>query len=124
MEFPTLINWTSSIPFQGLLRGVFNFYSNFNRDPDQVPRSVASDPGLRCLHMPHKKGNGLIWVKVESFQQNRAFALSSIGSSCPCFSQIYLILWKWVKYSRKKRNKIPLMYTLFLLFKLYKTTPH
>ena len=31
MDFTTLINWTSSFPFKGLLGGIFHFYSNSNR---------------------------------------------------------------------------------------------
>ena len=32
-------------------------------DPDQTPHSVASDLGLHCLPMPHKKDARHIWVK-------------------------------------------------------------
>ena len=32
-------------------------------DPDQTPLYVASDMGLRCLLMSHKKDARLIWVK-------------------------------------------------------------
>ena len=37
-------------------------------DPDQTPRSVASDLGLHCLSVPHKKDARLIklWVKAFS----------------------------------------------------------
>ena len=31
--------------------------------PDQTPRFVASDLGLRCLPMSHKKDARLIWVE-------------------------------------------------------------
>ena len=31
MEFPTLINWTISFPFKGLLDCIFFFYSVLNR---------------------------------------------------------------------------------------------
>ena len=31
-------------------------------DPDQMPRSAASDLGLHCLPMSHKKDARLIWV--------------------------------------------------------------
>ena len=30
-------------------------------DPDQMPRPVASDLGLYCLPMSHKKEGSLIW---------------------------------------------------------------
>ena len=32
--------------------------------PDQTPRSVASDLGLHCLHMSHKKYARLKLVKI------------------------------------------------------------
>ena len=32
-------------------------------DPDQTPRSVASDLGLHYLPLSHKKGARHIWVK-------------------------------------------------------------
>ena len=32
-------------------------------DPDQMPHSVASDLGLHCLPMSHKKDARNIWVK-------------------------------------------------------------
>ena len=32
-------------------------------DPGQTPRSVASDLGLHCLPMSHKKDAMLVWVK-------------------------------------------------------------
>ena len=33
-------------------------------DPYQTPRSVASDLGLHCLSMSHKKDARRIWVKL------------------------------------------------------------
>ena len=33
-------------------------------DPDQTPHSVASDLGLHCLSMSHKKDARHIWVKM------------------------------------------------------------
>ena len=48
----------------------FYFYSSFNRkmlansgDPDQMLHSVASDLGLHCLPIFHKKDARHIWVK-------------------------------------------------------------
>ena len=32
-------------------------------DPERTPRSVASDLGLHCLPMSHRKDARLIWVK-------------------------------------------------------------
>ena len=33
-------------------------------DPDLSPHCVASDPGLHCLPISHKKDARLIWVKT------------------------------------------------------------
>ena len=33
-----------------------------SEDPDQTPGSAASDLGLHCLPMSHKKDARLIWV--------------------------------------------------------------
>ena len=38
-------------------------YAN-SADPDQTPRSAASDLGLHCLHRSQKGDARLIWVKV------------------------------------------------------------
>ena len=38
-------------------------------DPDQTPHSVASDPGLHCLPMSHKKDARYIWVKTANILQ-------------------------------------------------------
>ena len=38
-------------------------------DPDQTPRPVASDLGLLCLPMSHKKETRLIWVKTKSISE-------------------------------------------------------
>ena len=35
-------------------------------EPDQTPRSAASDLVLRCLPMSYKKDAGLIWVNQTS----------------------------------------------------------
>ena len=54
MEVPTLINWTNSFPFYGLLDGNFHFHSNFSKtfckqtDPDQTPRYVAFKIHVIC----------------------------------------------------------------------------
>ena len=34
-------------------------------DPDQTPRSAASDLGLHCLPMSYKKDAGLIWAHIK-----------------------------------------------------------
>ena len=36
-------------------------------DPDQTPHSVASDVGMHCLSMSHKKYTRHIWVKKQLF---------------------------------------------------------
>ena len=57
MVFPTLITWTNPFPFKGMLGCIFHFIQIL------IERSVASDFGLYCLPMSHKKDAGLIWVK-------------------------------------------------------------
>ena len=88
MYVPTLINWTSPFPCEGLLGGIVSFLKDDSvrknwrpgpvlfayvpqkktniGDPDQTPRYVTSDLGPYCLHMSHKKTLGL-WVKQFSF---------------------------------------------------------
>ena len=70
MNFPISIGRKSLFQILGVLGGIFHFYLNSYRafydetgDPDQTPRSVASDLGLRCLPMSHKKDARLTWVK-------------------------------------------------------------
>ena len=54
-----------------MLGGIFSFLFEFlykimqanSEDPDQMPHSVASDLGLHCLPMSHKKDARHIWVK-------------------------------------------------------------
>ena len=57
-------------------------YAN-SGDPDQTPRSAASDLGLRCLSMSHKKDDRLIWVKksIESDKVSHYFKNTSIAPS-------------------------------------------
>ena len=62
MNLPNLISRMSPLQILGVLGGIFHFYSNFNRifckqtvETDQTPRSTASDLGLHCLPMSHKK---------------------------------------------------------------------
>ena len=58
MDFPTLISYTGPFLNQGLHGGIYIYFfiqiliEHFIRnhgDPDQRPRSVASDLGLQCL---------------------------------------------------------------------------
>ena len=66
MDFPISLNWMSSFLVLGLLGGIFQFYSKFNRTfckQTVETHNVASDLGLHCLSLSHKKGARLIWVK-------------------------------------------------------------
>ena len=52
----------------------FSLCANLNRtfcketvDPDQTPRSAASDLGLYCLHISHKKGARFMRVKRDHY---------------------------------------------------------
>ena len=36
-------------------------------EPNQTPHSVASDLGLHCLPLSHKKDARQIWVKMQLF---------------------------------------------------------
>ena len=40
----------------------YTLYEN-SGDPERTPRSLASDLGLHCLPMSHRKDARLIWVK-------------------------------------------------------------
>ena len=69
--FPILINWTSPFPILGLLGGVCSFlfvlkYTSVSNigEPNQTPHSAASELGLHCLPMSHKKDARLIWVNL------------------------------------------------------------
>ena len=64
MALPSRISRTSPFPILEALGGIFHFYSNFNtknillansENSDQMPHSVASDLGLHCLPVSHKK---------------------------------------------------------------------
>ena len=47
---------------------LFNFFKKY-ADPDQTPHSAASDLGLHCLPMSHKKDARLICVKAAALTQ-------------------------------------------------------
>ena len=64
--FKSNIDQVSVLKVFTWLSGIFNFSSNviehsirIHEDPDQMLRSVASDLGLHCLPMSHKKDGGL-----------------------------------------------------------------
>ena len=70
MEYPTVIDWASPFSFSWLFCGILHFiqilvdtYVSNSGDPDQTPRSVASDLGLHGLPMFHKKDAWSIGVK-------------------------------------------------------------
>ena len=54
-----------------MLGSIFHFFFQIQKsilhansgDTDQMQHSLASDLGLHCLHMSHKKDARLIWVK-------------------------------------------------------------
>ena len=76
MEFCSLIKWTSSFDFYGLMCGILQLYSNYvskQKNPDQTPRSAASDLVLHCVRMSHKRA--LEWNKGMNyllfFKKNR-----------------------------------------------------
>ena len=63
MNFPISIGRTSLSQTLWVLCGIFQFHSSSNRtfsEPDQTPRSAASDLCLRCLSMSHKKDARLL----------------------------------------------------------------
>ena len=51
---------------------VFFFIPN-RGDPDQMPHFAASDLGLRCLPMSHKKDTRLIQVNYATKSAKRVF---------------------------------------------------
>ena len=56
-----VVGWYFSFLFEFLLN---NLLAN-SGDPDQTPRFVASDLGLHCFTVFHKKDARLIWVKED-----------------------------------------------------------
>ena len=71
MEFPALINWTSSFPILRVFGLYFSILFKFQKklplansgEPDQTPCSMAADLSLRYLPISHKKDARHIWVK-------------------------------------------------------------
>ena len=51
--------------FSSLFKFQYNILQANSGDPDQTPRSVASDLGLHCLNMSHKKDARLKQVNYE-----------------------------------------------------------
>ena len=75
MDDLILITLTSLDPILGLLGGIINFHSNFNRtflyarseNHDQTPRDVVSDLGLHCLLLTNKADAYRIFEHLYSF---------------------------------------------------------
>ena len=74
MELLTIIHWNSPFLFSKMFGGIFHLNSNFNRTfykqtvekNNQSSHSVASDLGLHCMPMSHRKDARLIWVNWKS----------------------------------------------------------
>ena len=72
MEFPTVINLTSLFPFLGcyvvlfLCIQILKETTANSGEPDQTPPFAASDLGLHCWPLSHKKDARLIWVNVSN----------------------------------------------------------
>ena len=74
MGFPTIINWASLFPYQGLLGGILLLYSNFNRTfCKQTAETLIRRRVLRRLILvctvclcPTKRTLGLYGLKKES----------------------------------------------------------
>ena len=82
MDFPILINWTSSFPILGSSGGIFHFYSNCNgtlckQTLETLINSAAFDLDLHWLPMSHKKDARLIWVKQKANANKKKFHLKT-----------------------------------------------
>ena len=67
MGFLINTNWTCPFPFEGLSGIGFPFHASKKERPDQTPHNAASDLGLRCLPLSHKKDtSGLYKLKTKS----------------------------------------------------------
>ena len=80
MDYSILINWTSPFLFLGLSH-IYLIKIPVDKkcvDPDQMPRSAASDLGLHCLPMSKKWDARLIWVNGSFLYTVR------IGPVCSC----------------------------------------
>ena len=72
MEFPIVVNLTSLFPFLGccvvffLCIQILKETTANSGEPDQTPPFAASDLGLHCWAMSHKKDARLIWVNVSN----------------------------------------------------------
>ena len=68
MNFPIYIGRTRLFQTLGVLGGIFEFKFQKNSlwansgDTDQTPRFAASDLGLWCFPLSHKKDARLIWI--------------------------------------------------------------
>ena len=75
MDPSILIDRTSSFPLLGVSGELFHSYFILlhkfklanSVDPDQTPRSAASDLGLHCLPRSQERDARLIWVTLFSW---------------------------------------------------------
>ena len=63
IEFPSFINWTSQLPRQWLLGGIFHFRTFCK----QTAENAASDLGFQFLSTFHKKDATLTMKKFDTF---------------------------------------------------------
>ena len=68
MEFLSITNCASLIPFKGLLIGILylNSKRTLCKETLETDQMGASDLGLYCLPMPHKEDARFILVKLYS----------------------------------------------------------
>ena len=72
----------------------------YSGDHDQTPRFAASDLGLHCLPMSHKKDAMLIWVKVRDYSNDTYTLCLEQNSYFP-------------RYRRIHKSRVPSEQTLF-----------
>ena len=92
MDLPTLISRTSPFPILGMLGSIYHFpiiliqhYVSKHWRPDQTRCPAASDLGLRCWNMRHKKMLGLYGFNIV-----RSFPIFSYFASKTCFGLIFV----------------------------------
>ena len=104
MNFPIYMGRTSLFQILGVLGSIIHLLAN-SGDPDQTPRSAASDLCLCCLPMPHKKNARLIWVKVnllssilathvQRYWSHPGTVFASGQITCPQATDEFLVLQK------------------------------
>ena len=95
--------------FRYSYRKLANLFVN-SGDPDQTPRSAASDLGLHCLPNTLLRVSRLQWVK------NEVNVTKKLISSTTCFNDYYLkISWKFANQHKRYRTYIKLFQMLSLI---------